>query len=110
MDADGLDGRHQIHEGFAATAMNSGQDHERRPTQAGALPSPSHRRLTEPAGDRAQPRDGNFRSVFSVSLRQGAVLSSLRLAATIRRVMARHTHDHAGSELVEEFPSRRGAK
>jgi hypothetical protein len=53
MDADGLDGRHQIHEGFAATAINSGQDHERRPTQAGALPSLSHRRLTELAGDRA---------------------------------------------------------
>ena len=58
MDADGLDG--QIHEGFAATAMNGGQDHERRLTQAEALPSPSHRRLTELAGDRAQPATGTF--------------------------------------------------
>jgi hypothetical protein len=54
MRADGLDGRHQIHEGFAATAMNSGRDHECRPSQTGELRSPSHRHLTELADDRAQ--------------------------------------------------------
>jgi hypothetical protein len=54
MDADGLDGRHQIHSGFAATAINSGQHHQRSPNQAGALPSLSYQHLTELIGDRAK--------------------------------------------------------
>jgi hypothetical protein len=95
MDADGLDGRHQIHQGFAATAMNRGQDHERRPTQAGALPSPSHRRLTElPVIVLNSRRELSFR--LSVSLLQRAV-PSLRIATTMRRVIARHPYDRAGT-------------
>jgi hypothetical protein len=64
MGAHGLDGRHQIHEGLAATAMNGGDDHERNPTKAGAQPPPCHRHLTALAGDRAQLATGTSVPTF----------------------------------------------